>query len=168
MSPKPGVVAAVVVAIAVALGRAAAGTLDGYEWPPDPKRFAPVGTEVAPGLKIGDTLGASNAGAAKDLLPPEVLAHYQKDEYQNPIVSWPDGIIHWDHSFEAATKQNEGKYTLELRGRDRREGAAARRRSTSTATRSRPSRPTTRRAGSRRCGTRSTPSGTSAATTSTR
>ena len=93
--------------------RARAGTVDGYEWPPDPKRYAPAGTEVAPGLKIGDTLTSANAAKAKDLLPPEILSHYQKDEYQNPIVSWPDGIINYDHSFEDATKQNDGKYTLD-------------------------------------------------------
>jgi len=100
----------------VAVGTARAGTVDGYEWPPDPKRFDPPGTEVAPGLKVGDTLASANAEKAKDLLPPEVLVHYQKDEYQNAIVSWPKGIIHWDHSFEDATKQNEGKYSLSPEG----------------------------------------------------
>jgi hypothetical protein len=108
--------AATALLVAVALGRAVAGTVDGYEWPPDPDRYAPAGTEIAPGLKIGDTLGSANAAAAKHLLPPEVLAHYQQDEYQNPIVSWPDGVIHWDHSFAEATKQNEGKYTLSPEG----------------------------------------------------
>lgn len=34
---------------AVAAGAARAGTVDGYEWPPDPKRYDPPGTEVAPG-----------------------------------------------------------------------------------------------------------------------
>jgi hypothetical protein len=103
----------VLVLAAIAAGRARAGTVDGYEWPPDPKRYAPAGTEVAPGLKIGDTLTSANAAKAKDLLPPEILSHFEKDEYQNPIVSWPDGIIHYDHSFEDATRQNEGKYTID-------------------------------------------------------
>src|SRR5262245_61302379 len=104
------------VLITVAAGTARAGTVDGYEWPPDPKRYEPAGTEVAPGLKIGDTLASGNADKARDLLPPEVLSDYQKDEYQNPVVSWPTGIIHWDHSFEDATKQNAGKYGLSPEG----------------------------------------------------
>jgi hypothetical protein len=110
MSARLALAAAVLVT--VTLGRAVAGTVDGYEWPPDPSHYAPKGTEIAPGLKIGDTLGSANAAAAKDLLPPEVLSHYQKDEYQNPIVSWPESISHWDHSFEDATRKNEGKYGL--------------------------------------------------------
>src|SRR4029077_5175533 len=73
-----------------------AATVDGYEWPPDPKRYEPKGTQVAPGLAIGDTLSSANAAKAKDLLPPEVLSHFEKDEYQNPIVSWPPGLIHYD------------------------------------------------------------------------
>jgi hypothetical protein len=63
-----------------------AATVDGYEWPPDPKRYEPKGTQVAPGLAIGDMLSSANAARAKDLLPPEVLSHFEKDEYQNPIV----------------------------------------------------------------------------------
>ncbi len=105
------------IAIVLWLGApAVAGTVDGYEWPPDPSRYAPVGTEVAPGLKVGDTLDASNAEQAKDLLPPEVLAHFAKGQYVNPIVSWPEGIIHWDHSFEDATRANAGKYRTNEQG----------------------------------------------------
>ncbi len=100
-------------ALVLSAVQAAAGTVDGHEWPPDPKRFAPAGTEVAPGLKIGDMLNSSNAAAAKDLLPPEILKHFEKDEYQNPIVSWPEGIIYYDASREAATKANEGKYKVD-------------------------------------------------------
>jgi hypothetical protein len=90
-----------------------AGTIDGREWPPDPKRYDPPGTEVAPGLKVGDTLDSTNAQTAKDLLPPEVLKHFETNEYVNPIVSWPLGIIHHDQSYEAATKENEGKYSID-------------------------------------------------------
>jgi Protein of unknown function (DUF1329) len=92
-----------------------AATVDGYEWPPDPKRYEPKGTQVAPGLAIGDTLSSANAAKAKDLLPPEVLSHFEKDEYQNPIVSWPTGLIHYDHSFEDATRQNEGRYGIDAK-----------------------------------------------------
>jgi hypothetical protein len=37
----------------------------------------------------GTTLDSSTADQAKDLLPPEILAHYQKNGYVNPIVAWP-------------------------------------------------------------------------------
>src|SRR5215471_9818398 len=107
------VVGVLCVLAALSAGRARAGTVDGYEWPPDPKRYDAPGTEVAPGLKIGDTLTSANADKAKDLLPPEVLSHFEKDEYQNPIVSWPPGLIHYDHSFEDATRQNDGKYDVD-------------------------------------------------------
>src|SRR5262249_61103773 len=96
----------------LAAARARAGTVDGYEWPPDPKRYDAPGTEVAPGLKIGDTLTSANADKAKDLLPPEILSHFEKDEYQNPIVSSPSAHLHFDHCFEDATRQNEGKYAI--------------------------------------------------------
>ncbi|MFN8543412.1 MAG: DUF1329 domain-containing protein [Candidatus Binatia bacterium] len=75
-------------------------------WPPDPKRYEPVGREVAPGLRIGDTVDEKNADLAKDLLPPEIYAHYRKGEYRNDVASWPTGLIHWDHSFEEATREN--------------------------------------------------------------
>jgi hypothetical protein len=91
----------------------AAPPLDSH-WPPDPKLYDRPGTEVAPGLKVGDTLDETNAERAKELLPPEVYSHYQKGEYKNPIGSWPPGIIHWDSSFEEATRQNAaGKYDLD-------------------------------------------------------
>jgi hypothetical protein len=82
-------------------------------WPPDPRKYAKPGTEVAPGLKIGDTLTSQNADAAKDLLPPEVYSHFKKGEYENPIDSWPEGIIVWEKGFEESTKQNDGKYIVD-------------------------------------------------------
>src|SRR5262245_58132843 len=41
--------------------------------------------EVAPGLKVGDVLDQGNAQLAKDLLPAEILKHYEKGEYRNKI-----------------------------------------------------------------------------------
>ncbi|HEV7735250.1 MAG TPA: DUF1329 domain-containing protein [Candidatus Binatia bacterium] len=90
----------------------AAGTPD-QPWPPDPKKYAAPGTEVAPGLKVGDTLDQSNADKAKDLLPPEILKHYQDGGYKNEIASWPEGIIVREKSFNAATASNEGKYDID-------------------------------------------------------
>ncbi len=106
----PAAIAAVVVSSSLSL---AEPPKPDHPWPPDPKLYAPAGTEVAPGLKVGDVLDSSNAAAAKDLLPPEVLKHYEKNEYRNPIGSWPDGIVHWDRSFEEATKENVGKYEID-------------------------------------------------------
>jgi len=40
--------------------------------------------EVAPGLKVGDTLDQSNWQGAKDLLPAEILKHYETGEYKIP------------------------------------------------------------------------------------
>jgi hypothetical protein len=93
---------------------AVAGTTpDGHEWPPDPKRYDPPGTEVAPGLEVGDVLDGSNADLAKDLLPPEILEHYKKGRYRNTIDSWPLGLVHHDRAFEEATKANVDKYVLD-------------------------------------------------------
>jgi hypothetical protein len=62
--------------------------------------------DVAPGLKVGDTLGTDNAAAAKDLLPPEVLKHFEAGEYRNPIVDYALDNTHWEASFDEATKRN--------------------------------------------------------------
>jgi Protein of unknown function (DUF1329) len=67
-------------------------------------------------LKAGMTLDSSTAAAAKDLLPPEILAHYEKNEYVNKIVDWPDAKFNWPEDFQAASKKNEGKYDLAADG----------------------------------------------------
>ncbi len=86
---------------------------DGVEWPPPPSRYAAVGTEIGDGLRVGDQLDASNADRAAALLPPEIARHFARGEYANPIASWPTGIIHWDTSFEAATRTNRDHYMLD-------------------------------------------------------
>lgn len=75
-----------------------------------------AGDEVAPGLKVGDVLQQSNADAAKDLLPSEVLKHYQKGEYRNRIVTYPLGTDHWEKSFLEATEKNGGQLDVNDRG----------------------------------------------------
>jgi hypothetical protein len=72
--------------------------------------------EVAPGLKVGDTLDQSNARLAKDLLPPEVLKHYEKGDYRNKIVSYPAGNAHWEKSFLEATEKNSTQLDVDARG----------------------------------------------------
>jgi uncharacterized protein DUF1329 len=105
--------ALVVAALLLSAGTTAAGTVDGREWPPPADRYAAPGTPVAPGLAVGDTLGASNASAARDLLPPEILKHYESNGYRNEIASWPEGIHHWERSFEDATRGNTGRYGID-------------------------------------------------------
>src|SRR5213593_4293580 len=90
----------IVVVLLLWAAAALAATVDGQEWPPDPKRYDPPGTAVAPGLKVGETLDEKNAAAAKDLLPPEIQKHYEAGEYRNEIASWPEGLIHHERSFE--------------------------------------------------------------------
>jgi hypothetical protein len=72
--------------------------------------------EVAPGLHVGDVLGPSNYQLAKDLLPPEILEHYEKGEYRNRIVSYPVGDAHWEKSFLEATEKNAGQLDVDHRG----------------------------------------------------
>jgi len=71
--------------------------------------------EVAPGLKVGDVLDASNAAMAKDLLPPEILKHFEKGEYRNRIVSYPLGA-RWEKSFLESTEKNAGQLDVDARG----------------------------------------------------
>jgi len=68
------------------------------------------GAPATDGLKPGETLNSSTWQRAQDLLPPEVLKHYEKNEYVNPISSWPEDLYNWPEDFLAASKQNEGKY----------------------------------------------------------
>jgi hypothetical protein len=72
--------------------------------------------EVAPGLKVGDTLDQSNADLAKDLLPPEILKHYKSGEYRNKIIAYPTGNAHWEQSFLDATEQNATRLDADARG----------------------------------------------------
>ena len=58
--------------------------------------------EVAPGTMIDK----STAAQVKDLLPPEILRHYETGEYKNPIVDFPDSKFRWDDGFDEATKRN--------------------------------------------------------------
>ncbi len=75
-----------------------------------------VAQEVAPGLKVGDTLDQSNAKLAADLLPPEILKHFEKGDYKNPIVAYPTGNAHWEQSFVDATKKNESTLDVDAAG----------------------------------------------------
>ena len=58
------------------------------------------------GLKAGDTLGSDNWQLARELLPPEILKHYETGHYRNKIVDYPLGQPRWEKAFLAATEQN--------------------------------------------------------------
>ncbi|MCK6553297.1 DUF1329 domain-containing protein [Candidatus Binatia bacterium] len=62
--------------------------------------------EVAPGLYVGDVLDRQTAHLARDLLPPEILRHYEQGEYRNRIIAYPAGHAHWEKAFLDATAHN--------------------------------------------------------------
>jgi len=76
--------------------------------------FCPGGAALA--LQPGDILNQDNWQEAQGLLPPEILVHYQKGEYANPIVAWPEGLMRWDEEFRKATEANVGRFTVNERG----------------------------------------------------
>jgi hypothetical protein len=65
------------------------------------------------GLKAGDTLGSDNWQLAQDLLPPEILKHYETGRYRNKIVDYPLGHARWEKPFLAATEQNAGQLDVD-------------------------------------------------------
>jgi hypothetical protein len=71
---------------------------------------------AADDLKPGMTLDKSTAASAKGLLPPEILAHYEKGEYANQIVDWPETKFNWPEDFVAGSKKNEGKFAIAKEG----------------------------------------------------
>jgi hypothetical protein len=63
-------------------------------------------------LVPGDVLGPDTAERAKDLLPPEILKHYESGEYRNAVVDYPVANNHWEASFDEATAKNA--HTLDV------------------------------------------------------
>lgn len=78
--------------------------------PADKEMQAKQAKEV--GLKAGDVLAKDNWELAKDLLPPEILRHYEDGEYVNKVVDWPLGTYHWEPPFKAASDANAGHYDV--------------------------------------------------------
>lgn len=72
--------------------------------------------EVAPGLAVGAYLDQSNWQLAKDLLPPEILRHYERGEYRNKIAAPLKERQRWDADFEAATLENAKYLDVNDRG----------------------------------------------------
>jgi len=59
-------------------------------------------------LHPGDVLGPDTAARAEGLLPPEILRHYEKSEYRNPVVAYPPDGDHYEQAFLDATARNVG------------------------------------------------------------
>jgi hypothetical protein len=68
---------------------------------------------VAPAVEPGATIDAKTVDQVKDLLPPEIYAHFQKGEYTNQLVDFPDSRWQWDDGFEDATKWNAEHLVLD-------------------------------------------------------
>ncbi len=67
-------------------------------------------------LKPGDVLSQENWQLAKDLLPPEILRHYERGEYTNKIVDWPNGRQRYGKAFMEATQRNAETLALDEKG----------------------------------------------------
>ena len=67
-------------------------------------------------LKPGMVLDQSNWQLAKDLLPPEILKHYEEGGYSNKIVDFPLGSFNWPPDFKASTEKNAGQFKLSETG----------------------------------------------------
>src|SRR5712691_11175121 len=65
--------------------------------------------DVTPGM----TIDQSTAAQAKDLLPPEIYRHYEKGEYVNPVVTFPDSRFQWDDGHAEATTWNRDHLVLD-------------------------------------------------------
>lgn len=74
--------------------------------------LAPLRPGLARAIEAGRTLGPETWREAEGLLPPEVLRHYERGEYVNPIVDWPAEHYGWPPDFKAASAANAGRYDL--------------------------------------------------------
>ncbi len=75
-----------------------------------PPAAAPAGAEG--GLKPGDMLDRNSAHLAKNLLPPEILGHYERGEYTNKVIAW-DGNPNWEKAWVEASKENVSRLTID-------------------------------------------------------
>ncbi len=75
-----------------------------------------TGAAFAEELQPGDVLSQKNWQLAKDLLPPELLRHYERGEYTNKIVPWENGMQKWSKAFTAGTQRNAQELALDPKG----------------------------------------------------
>src|SRR5213592_3041197 len=122
-----------------------------------------AGAPVAAEPKVGSRLDQSTWEEAKDLLAPEILAHYKDGVFAAPIGEIKPGDYALDDRFHQATKANAGKFKLDEHGSVV-EAATGKPPEYSLAGPSRTWTPRIRRSRSRSCGTTSTPTGRTATT----
>jgi hypothetical protein len=69
-----------------------------------------VGLAVSPDARadmaVGTTLDRTTTAQAEGLLPPEILKHYQSDEYVHQVVDFPADRFRFDDAFDEATEKN--------------------------------------------------------------
>ena len=76
---------------------------------------APAAPAAAAALRDGDVLGPDTVEAARGLLPDEILVHYQRGEYVNPILELGrpgQRPLSNPPEFLAASSANRGRYVL--------------------------------------------------------
>ena len=61
----------------------------------------------------GTMIDAATADQVKDLLPPEIYAHYKKGDYHNKLVDFPNTRWSWDDGFDEASRANGERLTLD-------------------------------------------------------
>ena len=74
------------------------------------------GMSRAQELRAGDVLSDKNWQLAKDLMPPEILRHYERGEYANAIFEWKPGMQRWPKAFVEGTRQNAETLRLDAKG----------------------------------------------------
>jgi hypothetical protein len=75
-----------------------------------------VASARAADWKTGDMVDKETWQKATDLLPPEILKHYEKGEYVNKFVDWPADKQDHAPEFKAGTEANAGKFTISPEG----------------------------------------------------
>lgn len=75
---------------------------------------------LAGGPAPGTWLESATAAQAKDLMPAEFLGRYERGEWRHQVVEPAPGVLVADPQWLAASKENEGKFTLNEEGSIRR------------------------------------------------
>src|SRR5215470_8607164 len=70
-----------------------------------------VTSSRAADFKTCDMIDKDTWQKATDLLPPEILKHYEKGEYANKFVDWPADKNDQAPEFKVGTDANAGKFT---------------------------------------------------------
>jgi uncharacterized protein DUF1329 len=74
---------------------------------------------AAPAFRDGEVLGPANAERAAGLLPEEILEHYRRGEYRNPVIDLTAAGLRPlanPPDFQQATRLNAGRYAVATDG----------------------------------------------------